>query len=193
MFGRIVQNFPSLPNKERTDAAHVAVSYAAPGGQPGVADRAREDLLARACRSALLTALHPRTAVNVSLQVLEEGDVDEDGEAMCGLAACVNAASLALTDAAVDMRFLLGAVAAGVDAETGRVLVGLEEGRKSFKCACVVTFVFESAKRDVVLTRVEKGKCSEKSFQEMLAAAREASTHLFEFYRSAIKKKFSKE
>ena len=86
--------------QEKVDRAHVEVSYQGKVGghlSGGVGDRATDEFVAGAVRAAALTALHPRTAVHVSVQQLE----DDGGE----LAACANAACLALVDAGVAMRY----------------------------------------------------------------------------------------
>jgi len=170
--------------KEKVDRAHVEVSYRGKVGghlSGGVGDRATDEFVAGAVRAAALTALHPRTAVHVSVQQLE----DDGGE----LAACANAACLALVDAGVAMRFLFASVTAAV---IGNKVV-LDAGkREAAKADAVITFVFESTKKDILASHVE-GRCSEAKFQECLGAASAAVDKVFDFYRECVRRKFSKE
>ena len=102
----------------------------------------------------------------------------------------MNAACLALVDASLAMRCLFAAVtvAAGAD---GSIVIDPSK-KEARKLAVTITFVFESTKKDIVTTKMD-GKCSEKSFQKCLGAARDASEAVFEFYRDTLKRKFSKE
>ena len=166
-------------NNELIDRASVQVSVHTLVGSGSVQDKAREEFLRQLTTSALLTTLHPRTRVHVSLQPLD-GDVTPS--------AGVNAACLALLDAAVEMRYLFAAVTIGVTGDGGLVL----EPSSSQSCLAKMTFVFDSVAQDILASQLE-GKCSEKKFQECLAAGREASLRVFEFYREMVRKKFSKE
>lgn len=168
--------------KEKVDRAHVEVAYRGKAGHlSGVGDRATDEFIAGAVRAAALTALHPRTAVHVSVQQLE----DDGGE----LAACVNAACLALVDAGVAMRFLFASVTAAII--ENKVVLDASK-REAAKADAVLTFVFESTKKDILSSHVE-GRCSEAKFQECLGAATCAVDKVFDFYRECVRRKFSKE
>ena len=56
----------------------------------------------------------------------------------------------------------------------------------------VLTFAFESRNGDVIATHMQ-GHCPEVKFQEALSVAKTASQSIFDFYRSVVTKKFSKE
>jgi exosome complex component RRP46 len=169
--------------KEKIDRAHVQVSYKPKIGQAGVEDRARDEFVRATCEAAIMTALHPRTAVQVALQQLD----DDGGELAC----CVNAACLALVDAGIAMKFLFAAVTCVLDKD-GNVVLDADKRAES-RAACVVTFVFDSAKKDILASHVLGGRCSEKKFQECLGVAISAADKIFDFYRECVKRKFSKE
>lgn len=56
----------------RIDKAHVEVYYRPKSGLPSVADRLREQIIRNSCETALLTVLHPRTAITIQLQEMED-------------------------------------------------------------------------------------------------------------------------
>ena len=70
--------------------------------------------------------------------------------------------------------------------QRARILKPLKTIRKAAD-SCVMVFVFESRKQEIIATHVQSGKCSEAKFQECLGLARKASLPMFEFYRQVIK------
>ena len=62
-----------------------------------------------------------------------------------------------------------------------------QEGYKA-----VLTFAFDNKKRELILSHCE-GYVSREMFQNCLRVCKEASKVIFDFYREAIKRKFSKE
>ncbi len=178
---------------ERTDRAAVEVVYRPKAGGSGarVADRAREVLVRGVVEAALLLQAHPRTAVHLALQQMD----DDGGEAAC----CLNAACLAMVDAALPMRALFAAIPVAVfrdndDKREKNWTVVVDPDRKhSMHAAAHLTVVLESTRRDVLATQVEEGQCSERQFHECVAVAREASKTVFEFYRECLTRKFSKD
>lgn len=55
-----------------------------------------------------------------------------------------------------------------------------------------MTFAFDNQKNEVLLSHCE-GKVSSETFKKCLQVCRTASHLIFEFYRSAVLRKFSKE
>eukprot|EP00095_Tigriopus_kingsejongensis_P008501 snap_masked-scaffold18_size714446-processed-gene-6.27 protein:Tk08501 transcript:snap_masked-scaffold18_size714446-processed-gene-6.27-mRNA-1 annotation:"exosome complex component rrp46" len=170
------------PHKEKLEGATVEVQWRPPTGASGLAERALESVLRGLVSSSVLTSLHPRTCVHVSLQPL-----DRDGGE---LASAVNAACLALIDASVAMRCLFAAVQVARD-PAGRLLV--DPCRKQLRTATAsATFVFESVQSDVLATHLE-GRWPEQAFQEGLQLASAGAQHLFQFYRDTVQRKYSKD
>lgn len=54
------------------DKAHVDVYYRSKSGMPSVSDRLKEQIINCTCETALLTVLHPRTAVSIQLQEMDD-------------------------------------------------------------------------------------------------------------------------
>jgi ribonuclease PH len=106
---------------------------------------------------------------------------------------------LALADSGIAMSCLFAAITIAVIKDSTTDLehrIVLDPSLKTLRKAadsCVMVFVFESRKQEIVATHVQSGKCSEAKFQECLGMARKACLPIFEFYREVIKKKFSKE
>ena len=64
--------------------------------------------------------------------------------------------------------------------------------RQAIGVEATVVFVFESRNKDILASHVT-GKCSEEKFQQCLSLAKKASDKIFEFYRTVVQRKFSKE
>jgi len=175
------------PHKEKMSGVAVDVSLFPKTGQSGVKDRSREVLIKGITSDSVMSSLHPRTGLHIGVQVLED-----DG----GLLSCaVNTTCLALIDAGFAMKNLFAAVTVAVTASCDIILdpdaarlrkAGVESD------IAVLTFSFESRNCDVIATHME-GHCAEAKFQEALSVAKEASRSIFDFYKSVVAKKFSKE
>ena len=168
--------------KEQIDRAVVTVSVQTLTGQGSVTDKAREESLRQLVTASLLTSLHPRTCIHVSLQPL-------DGGGAMTPSVGVNAACLALLDAALEMRFLFAGVTLGVLENGDGILL---EPAMTDSCSAKLTFVLDSVEQSILASHLE-GKCAEKKFQECLATAKEASLRIFDFYRDSVRRKFSKD
>jgi len=168
--------------RELIDRSLVEVCFKPRLGLPGVKDRDREEVITRTCSAAVLTSLHPRTAVTINIQEMQDGG--------CLVATCINAACLALLDASVPLSFLLAAVTVAVTAD-GELLVDptLKQAKKA---SAEAMFVFSSREEGAVSSVVD-GKLGHDQLQQALTAARLASKAIFEFYRETIRRKFSKE
>ncbi|XP_017305272.1 exosome complex component RRP46 [Diaphorina citri] len=84
------------------DKASVEVIFRPKSGLSFVQDRLKESVIKSTCESALLTMLHPRTSVILTIQELQ----DQGSLLSC----CINAACLALINSGISMRYILAAV-----------------------------------------------------------------------------------
>ncbi|XP_074648923.1 exosome complex component RRP46-like [Tubulanus polymorphus] len=168
------------PNKELIDKASVEVVYKPSVGLPGCAERLRECILRNTCETVILAGLHPRTSISIVLQILEDhGSL---------LACCINAATLALLDAAVSVSKLIAAIACIID-QDGRLHLDPTLDVESNAVASM-TFVFDSVDFDVVSVHTD-GCFTNEQFQSCLTACKEASKTVFQFFRDSVTKKLS--
>ena len=86
-------------SRERTDAATIEVIVRPRAGLPGPVERELEQLLISTLEPCLITALHPRTAVSIVVQITHD-----DGGL---LSAALNGTCVALMHAGVPMRGML--------------------------------------------------------------------------------------
>ena len=177
-------------NREKPDRMDVEVTLLPRVGQSCVDNRTHEAMIRDITEACVRLVLHPRAGVNLSIHVLEQ----DEGI----IAAAVNASCLALADSGIAMSCLFAAITVAVikDSNDDQRKIVLDPSLKTLRKStdsCVIVFVFESRKQEIVATHVQSGKCSEAKFQECLGMARKASLPIFEFYRQVIKKKFSKE
>eukprot|EP00088_Acartia_fossae_P012170 TRINITY_DN1625_c0_g1_i18.p1 TRINITY_DN1625_c0_g1~~TRINITY_DN1625_c0_g1_i18.p1 ORF type:complete len:226 (+),score=33.22 TRINITY_DN1625_c0_g1_i18:52-729(+) len=175
------------PSKELIHKACVDVVYRSRVGNAGIEDRKQEIFIEKSCSSAILSVLHPRTAVTVNIQEMHNGG---------GLvAACVNATCLALLDAGVPMRFLIACIHCVVLAD-GTVTLdpSLKQQAKARQQngSATLLFTFESRTRAVISSHTE-GKVTQVKLQEAVTMAQSAADKVFSFYRLVIARKFSKE
>lgn len=169
-------------NKEIIDRATVEVTYKPKIGLPSCKEKFQERIIRNTCETVILASLHPRTAVDITIQEMQNsGSI---------LACSINAACLALMDAAVSMKYLVAAVTCVVDLD-GKIMFGPTKQQEDESIACM-TFAFDSKEYNVI-TILTSGSYSNEQFQECLAACREASKGVFEFYRNTINRKLSKE
>ena len=102
----------------------------------------------------------------------------------------MNCTCLALLDACVPMRFLVACVQLAV-MQDGTVVLDPNTKQNS-KAVASLLFTFESRSRAVISSHTE-GKVSQLKMQECMSMAKGAADKVFQFYRSVIGRKFSKE
>lgn len=168
-------------SKEQIEKATVEVVYKPKSGLPGCMEKSVEYLLRNTCESVLLSALHPRSAVNITVQ-----EVQNSGSY---LASCINCCCLALLDASISMKCSVAAVNCCL-LDDGTIVFD-PTMKEEQSCQSCFTFVFDSENKDVVTTKAF-GKFSSDDFQKCLSMCREASESVFKFYRDCIEKKLSK-
>lgn len=159
------------------EKASVEAVYKPKSGQSAVQDRIKECIIKSTCEAALVSSLHPRTAINIILQEIQD----------CGgsLACAVNAACLALISSGISMKFLVAAVSCMID-EDGHII--LDPDRKQLQDSCgILTFVFESSSSSVVASHTE-GLFNEEQYEEALIKCRITAVHIFKYYREVVKK-----
>lgn len=169
--------------KELSDRMYVEVNYKPKTGMPGVAERGKEKLVKTTCNHIILTNLHPRTAVCITIQEMQDGGTL--------LSASINAVCLALLDSGLPLQCLVAAVTCLVDKKDKIVLDPcirtVKEGYKA-----MFTFAFDSQKYNLILSHCE-GQVPYTLFQEAMELCQKASHIIFDFYRQAVLRKFSKE
>ncbi|KAI9352675.1 putative exosome component 5, partial [Obelidium mucronatum] len=148
------------------------------GGAAGPGERLAELLVRRCCERVVARALFPRAAVAVTLQ--------PTAAAAASLAAAVNAACLALLDAAVPLAALLAAVHVAV-APDGAICLDPDDAEVD-AATSVHTFVFNNAD-DCLVEVVSEGIYSEAVFKQATAVAKEACSAIHAFYRQTFSQK----
>jgi len=107
------------------------------------------------------------------------------------LAAAINASCLALMDSGISMQCLVAAVTCLVGEEEEITMdPSLQQVKGGYKA--MLTFAFDNRKSELILSHCE-GHVSQEVFQKSLRQCKEASQVIFDFYKTAIQRKFSKE
>ncbi|KAH9504039.1 Exosome component 5 [Bulinus truncatus] len=168
-------------NQELYDRATIELVYKPKVGLPRPLDRKRESIIKSTFEAAIVTSLHPRSSISIIIQETE--DLGSN------LACCINAACLALLDAAVSMHFMVAAVAVSV-MEDG--LVKLDPDKKTeLEGRAFLTFVFDSVDLKVVSV-ISSGRFSQQEYRKCLDLTRLAAGKVFQFYRDSLSKKLAR-
>ncbi|XP_043918686.1 exosome complex component RRP46 isoform X2 [Protopterus annectens] len=148
---------------------------------PGVAEKAKEQMIKNTCESVILTALHPRTSITVVLQVIHD--------AGSLLSCCLNASFVAMMDAGLPMKSSFCGLTCVIGTDGNIVLDPTAKQEKESRA--VLIFGIESTEKKVLLLTT-KGSCSVEELQRCLAICQKASEKIFQFYRDSLRRKFSK-
>ena len=169
-------------NRERVDGAYVEVLVRPRAGLPGPPERELEQLLGATLRAAIITSLHPRTAISIVVQVIAD-----DGAL---LSAALNGATLALLHAAIPMRGpAVGCTIALLPSGAALLDPTADEERDA---AAVVTLGYLlrdlqglGAERQLLLSHA-RGAVGEARFDACRAAAQRAGAAVVAFLREAM-------
>mmetsp|Transcript_33780 Transcript_33780/g.95602 ORF Transcript_33780/g.95602 Transcript_33780/m.95602 type:complete len:244 (-) Transcript_33780:179-910(-) len=175
------------PRKENSEAAVVEVVFRPLQYVPGEAEREKEQVIRQTVEAAILGALHPRTTVQVVLQV-----VSDDGAL---LACAINAACFALLDAGVPMSRMFMAVGCCVT-EGGDLLVDStkEEEAAATAAACIAlegrpqaaTAQQTPTEDTKVMAAWTCGKLSQEQFFQLVTMCRKAQAVIDAFVRQFL-------
>ena len=170
-----------LIRKELVDRSTIELTYSPKSGMSGCAERSKETYLRQTCENVILASLHPRTCIRIVLQELQDSG---------SLAACaINAACLALLDAAIPLKHTVAAVICIIDDDDQITLDPTKKQEAEHKGQLL--FAFDSRDNNVI-TCVSSGVISDELYTRGLCMCREASKGVFAFYREAMQKQFNK-
>ncbi|XP_041919820.1 exosome complex component RRP46 isoform X2 [Alosa sapidissima] len=168
-------------SKEIYDRATLEVLIQPKVGLPGVRERAREQCVRETCEAALLSSLHPRSSLTLILQ-----EIHDDGSL---LACCLNAACMALMDAGLPMSCLFCGITCVINMD-GQIIIDptLQQEKDS---RALMTFAIDSIDKRVMMSST-KGSISVQELQEAIALSQRTSERIFQFYRSSVRRRYSK-
>lgn len=142
-------------------------------------DRLNESIIRNVCETALVAALYPRSAIMVNIQ-----EMQNSGERLSQLLACaINAASFALLESDMDLKFMVAAVSCELNHDGMMHLhyspVFQEEPKATF------VFAFDSVDKRV-LTSHTSGCFTVNEYQNALDFCRSQSGQVFDFFRRTV-------
>ncbi|KAF9419291.1 Exosome component 5 [Podila epigama] len=184
---------------EQLDKATIEVVARPLVGMPGVKDKAREMSIRETLEPLILSGLHPRSLIQIVVQTMKD-----DG---CILSTAFNATILALLDAGIPLKSILGSVTCMVDATSNEILLDpTSEELANAKSTHV--FVFDNKSSIVgegdsdmeqkeslanVLFSDSTGQFSEEEYFECSRICFKAAQAVHGFIRTAVEKKLQKE
>ncbi|KAG0301064.1 Exosome component 5 [Linnemannia gamsii] len=184
---------------EKLDKATLEVVVRPLVGLPGIKDKAREQAIRETLEPLVLSGLHPRTGIQIVVQTMKD-----DGSI---LATAFNATILALLDAGIPLKSILGAVTCIVDSETNQILLD-PTSQELANAKSTHTFVFdnkssitsnteskdqEDAVEVATLYSDSTGLFSEEEYFKCAQICYKAVQAVHGFIRTAVQKKLEKE
>lgn len=164
------------PAKELSDRASLEVTYKPKVKQAGCREKLLEKNVQSAFDGVVLTELHPRTAIQIIIQELQ----DSGSLFSC----CINGVCFALLDACVPMRSTLAAVTCAVDSE-GEIII-FPTKRQEETALAVLNVAFES-KEGAVISLSSCGVLTKLKFQDCLTVCKSSCSKIFELYRNKMR------
>uniref|UniRef100_A0A8C4N1V1 Exosome complex component RRP46 n=1 Tax=Eptatretus burgeri TaxID=7764 RepID=A0A8C4N1V1_EPTBU len=168
-------------SREMSDKATVEVILKGKCGLPGVIEKSQEHLIRGVVEGTVLTELHPRTSITLVLQV-----VQDSGSL---LACCMNAASLALIDAGLPMHCFFCGISCALHADGSISLEPVTS--QEMESQALMTFVLDSKDKRILASQT-KGSFLPAELQQCIAVSQTAADKLFEIYKHAITRRYSK-
>jgi len=161
---------------ELMDKSFIKVVFTSLSGGGSTLERLYERVLTSVCETVILTSLHPRTMIKITIQTL-----DSDGGI---LSAAINALTLALMDAGIALKSTCTAVTVMVHSD-GRLLIDptkleLEESQSSH------TFAFDSNSRNCVVD-FSYGCFTKEEYDACYELASYGCQHVFSFVTATKK------
>ncbi|KAJ3229418.1 Exosome component 5 [Chytriomyces hyalinus] len=163
---------------ELLDSAKIEVLFRPLVGLSGTTERLYEKTIREILESVILKHLHPRTSVQVTLQV-----TSDDG---CILSCAINATILALMDAGVGLKSMVASVTCIIDDSNQLVLDPSAEEIKGAKSVHV--FTFDNVSKDVT-SCVSTGVYSYEQYKSVFEVSQSACASVQAVYRQTMENK----
>ncbi|KAF8980853.1 Exosome component 5 [Entomortierella lignicola] len=188
---------------EKLDKATIEVVARPLVGLPGIKDKAREQTIRETLEPLVLSGLHPRTGIQIVVQTMKD-----DG---CILSTSFNATILALLDAGIPLKSILGSVTCIIDSQTNQILLDPTNEELALAKSTHV-FVFDNktsvsstqqggdmdldnadSNLGAILFSDSTGLFTEEEYFECAQICFKAAQAVHGFIRTAVQKKLEKE
>ncbi|XP_057315841.1 exosome complex component RRP46-like [Hydractinia symbiolongicarpus] len=169
-------------SKELIDRSYLECILKPKSGMSGVKEKALEEFMTHACRDILLSALHPRSAVQIVMQIMHN-----DGSLLSTL---LNAACMSMVHAGLPMRCMLVAVCCVISKDDQYIVDPTAE--QEVGARCTFTLSFESKNINLISSHTT-GRFTIEEYFKCLQLSRESAKQVFEFQRSSIHRFLSRD
>ncbi|KAJ2805582.1 exosome non-catalytic core subunit rrp46 [Coemansia guatemalensis] len=168
---------------EKIDRAHIEVKFRPDIGVPTTKDKWTESAVRQTFEQLILAQLHPRTLVQINIQVRQaDGAVD---------AAAINAATMALVDAAIPLHSMVAAATCAV-LESGEIVVDPNQ-EEADQARSIHTLAFENKTTEGPAYVDSRGDFTMDEYNRCYDLCATSAERVLAFMRSAIESKISKE
>lgn len=142
-----------------------------------------EETIKQSVSSSVLIRLFPRCVIEITVQ-----EVHNNGSLEV---AAVNAVCCALLDAGIPMQSSFAAVQCAIGSQDNQIIVNPSISvEKSARVNAI--FVFESRTSGLITCR-SSGNMTDEEFQKCLQNSRKAAAKMFDFYRTLMERKYSRD
>ncbi|KAF0700694.1 Aste57867_8748 [Aphanomyces stellatus] len=170
-----------IRRQEKVDEATLEVVFKAEKGAPTARDKEYEAILRQTFEPIVYLENYPRAVISITVQVVED-----DGSL---LAVAINAVNLALLDAGIPMRCLVGAITCSI-LEDGQLC--LDPARVEGETAAATVTSACAGNNDGILTSLTTGMLSESQYFACSEICRRAVDSVLSFVRISQETKFQK-
>ena len=146
-------------------------------GKEDPAHREIENILKQIFQSAILASLFPRTQVTITIQ-----EINDDGGL---LSACINATSLALSDAGIPLRTLPVSCSSVLPSD-GSSLIVSPTSEQQLLARASFDFAFERSVEEGIMASRSSGAFTSSEYWEAIAATRLKAQELQSAFRIAL-------
>ncbi|KAJ2157555.1 exosome non-catalytic core subunit rrp46 [Coemansia sp. RSA 552] len=168
---------------EKLDRAHIDVRFRPDVGLPTTKDKWVEAAVRSTFEREILAQLHPRTLVQINIQVrLGDGSVD---------AAAINATTLALVDAGIPLRAMVAAAACAVLADGSIVVDPTQEEAAAARSVHTLAFTSQAGVGPAYVD--SRGDFTLDQYNSCYDLCAATAERVLAFMRAAVESKAAKE
>lgn len=170
-------------NQEKVDRSTLDCIIKPKIGLAGVKEKSLENLIAKTCEEVALTTLHPRSAMQIVIQILQDSG---------SLLSCLlNSACMAMVHAGIPMKSMMVAVSCCISKNNPQIFIDptIDQEKES---ACSMTFAFGTKSFEMIASHTS-GTFSVDQYLNCLSRCKEAAREISVFQRNSIERFLSKE
>ncbi|RDD40850.1 Exosome complex component RRP46 [Trichoplax sp. H2] len=171
----------AIAKMEKLEEATVEVIFRDTSGLQSCDHRKMEQFIKNNCKEIILTHAYPHTAISIIIQI----EIDAGSLLSCAL----NASIMALMNAAVPLRYLIGCVSCAV---LGEDIICDPTKDQETTSNSITAVVLDNKSFDVIGISSQSGVIKIPMFRKIIQTARVSVENIFDFYKVSVQKNLEK-